>query len=566
MIRLRDHTLRRRSERRLLRRMAFGALSIATSLAAGGCSTEDPIARPAAPATLQGTLTIAAYAQDAQEAGRTTAPTRQVTTFVPGAGYARMQDNDIRGFLEGSVVHGWNQAGQTHVRLGRPPWTRPFGEDEILRVLQRWDGIELPIDTRVDRASLQIQVERGNGAALEILLYEVKKDWHPGNGGTLRNNTSPPAPGEVWWQDAAFGEEPWSLPGASHASQTDPRADTSAMPLAVARYRPGDTHLGFTSEALTEYVTRRVRDRLPLLFLLKLADALEDESEGLALYSSEQGSSRNPVRRPSLELAWSSPVQVAGATQPVLLEHGRTVDLPRLEAPGAGLWSVGFVPAEGSERPTILVRGGAGDEVSPWRSAEVPFAAAWSWIEVRLQALRDPVFLGTRFRDELRDSWIRSAPPEEQEVRWRFVAPSGARHRVVAAYEGDFRWSVDFEPDELGRWHYFVEHDLTWEPYRSAEGAFDVVARDLDTVMGRLRELLAAIERSGLAKPADRQEAFGQELRRLQRAAMAHLEPSAFDAPDGRTARELIRRARAALSSRAVPERPTAMERPWEGR
>src|SRR5690606_35668650 len=66
-------------------------------------------------------------------------------SWVRGRKYEGMEDNDIRGFLDGRFVAAWNQPSQVHVRLGRTwrNWYR-FGERELFRVLHRWDGIRLP--------------------------------------------------------------------------------------------------------------------------------------------------------------------------------------------------------------------------------------------------------------------------------------------------------------------------------------------------------------------------------------------------------------------------------------
>ena len=112
-------------------------------------------------------------------------------------------------------------------------------------------------------------------------------------------------PGEVWWGDARYGEDPWGLPGAGYASDRDPDADTGATPLASTLYEPGDETIVFESEALAEALTLATRAGRPADFLLKLSDHLEDTPGTLFhLYSSEQGDDVDPSRRPTLELAW----------------------------------------------------------------------------------------------------------------------------------------------------------------------------------------------------------------------------------------------------------------------
>lgn len=94
-----------------------------------------------------------------------------------------MEDNDIRGFLDGRFKNGWNQPGQMHVRVGRRKQVSPkYGEQELCRVLQRWDRIELPPLSNILHTLLSLEVENGPPFELQIFLYEVKKDWNPGGG------------------------------------------------------------------------------------------------------------------------------------------------------------------------------------------------------------------------------------------------------------------------------------------------------------------------------------------------------------------------------------------------
>jgi hypothetical protein len=534
-----------------------------------GCSADrtEPAQREM-PASARGVLTVSAYgnARHRSVIPRQANIVENAAEYVRGLGYTHMEENDIRGFLDGSVVHGWNQVGQTHVRVGRPSWTERFGENEILRVLYRWDDIQLPRAVSVHDAVLSLSIEKGADRELEVLLYEIKKDWDPGKGGILRNNTSPPARGEVWWRDARFELEPWGKPGAGFASETDPLADTGAMPLAGTRYQPGAEQLRFSSEPLRAYTQSRIRLGQPLRFLLKLGDRFEDESGAyLALYSSDYGDSMNSARRPLLRLTWSAPgQQLATFREHIMLEHGRRVTLPRFPAPGAESWSISLVPEEGYESPVMEVRGGVDREIAPWRQVQVPFRARWDWIELRLLAAQNPVTRGTAFRSELHDTWIRTGPPEGQQVRWTFLSPADELHAVHASYEGDFRWSVTFEPRAFGRWRYFWEHDFLPVPFRSAEGVFDVVAGDLGAITLQLETLLDEIGGSGLESPADRLASFEREFLALERAAISSLRPDTFDSGQGQRVRQLIRQLREALSEHPLPEESTAMTRPWQ--
>jgi len=325
-----------------------------------------------------------------------------------------MQDNDIRGFPNGRWVHGWNQEGQRHVRFGRGPSTSRFGENEIMRALHRWDDIPLPANAVVTQVSLEIVVEAGIEHPADVMLYEVHRDWNPGSGGVQRDNTSPPAPGEVWWPEAAHGEEEWGLPGASFASHDPGLGDVAPSALAMAHYTPGASTLMFSSAALTAYVQRRVASSKPLLFLLKLSDSDEDlVGDELVLYSAEEGDSLSVVRRPKLTVEWHVQTEVVGWQREVLLENGRSIELAKLPTKGATHWALSFHPKPGYESPAIQVRGGRSDSSSEWRSAASPFEADWDWIQARLVAASNRVPLGAAFESEFVDPWVPDAKPED---------------------------------------------------------------------------------------------------------------------------------------------------------
>jgi hypothetical protein len=220
-----------------VRILAVGAPILALSLWCGpssvsqelaGLTSDEPPAR--------GRPRVSAFGGDAGGAP----PAAHVSVFVDGADYSGMEDNDLRGFLDGVFEYGWNQVGQRHLRIGRRAESPRFGEYEILRNLHRWDGIDLPAGAAVTDAVLQLEIEEPAPFAARLMLYEVKQDWYPGGGGTLRNNVSPPLEGEVWWNERAHGRAPWGLPGVGYASESDPAADTAAAPLADALLRPGD--------------------------------------------------------------------------------------------------------------------------------------------------------------------------------------------------------------------------------------------------------------------------------------------------------------------------------------
>ncbi len=522
--------------------------------------TSEPAVEPQRPRPVSGTLALSSFAPAAPKAS-SPGTIEHTSLLVPGLDYAGMQDNDIRGFPNGRWVHGWNQVGQRHVRLGRGPSTSRFGEMEIMRALHRWAAVPLPVNAVVREVSLEIVVESGIAEPADVMLYEVHRDWNPGSGGTQRDNTSPPAPGEVWWPDAAHGEEEWGLPGASFASDDPGLGDVAPSALATARYLPGATKLVFSSGALTGYVQRCLASSKPLLLLLKLSDSDEDlVRDELVLYSAEEGDSHSAGRRPKLKVDWHVPTEVVGWKREVLLENGRSLEFPRIPMKGANRWAASFHPRSGDERPVIEVRGGGAGPPSEWRSAAIPFEVDWDWIQVRLVAAVNPVALGTAFESEFVDTWVPDAKPEDRTVTWHFTDPLGREIELRGSYEGQFRWRVAFSPKVPGRWSYYVDHDLNWPPYRSEEVVFDVLGDDLTIVLDHLEDLAERIEASNLTSRSAKFETFGDEFLRLERAGIQLLSPVEFRSQRGVQFSSRVDEIRRELGE-ALPEQPSAFTR-----
>jgi hypothetical protein len=176
--------------------------------------------------------------------------------------------------------------------------------------------------------------------------------------------------------------------------------------------------------------------------------------------------------------------------KPLLLEHGRTLMLPPIEAEGLRAVAATFRSRKDEESgacgPTVEWRADGG----PWTRTGVGLAGPWSHVEVRLTAACDPVPLGGAFESTFRNTWVRTAPPERQHVPFVFRGPDGSEREVPARYAGDYRWTVHFEPDEPGRWTYAWGETFTTDPYRSATGTFDVLVdpANLDALLARLAE------------------------------------------------------------------------------
>lgn len=491
------------------------------------------------------------------------------TVWVDGRdGYMGMEDNDLRGHLDGSFRYGWNQVGQNHVRVGRRDRSSTWGECEIFRVVQRWGGVVLPAGALVREASLDLGVESGPPRPMRLYLYEVHRDWNPGAGGVLGDNVSPPRPGEVWWDDAGYRERPWGHPGAGLASDTDPEADTPVRPLAEALYVPEGKTLTFQSDALAAYATRRIAAGLPLLFLLKVSDTLEDLPTGsVVVYSANQGDDRNPTRRPRLTLTWSAPGERFSVATPLLLEHGRTLGLPPIEGDGLRAVAATFRQRPKDEAapscpPTVEWRGNGG----PWNRTGIGVSdppGAWTRLEIRVVAACDPVPLGGAFETSFHNTWVRTAAPERQHVPFVFRGPDGSEHVVPARYAGDYRWTVRFAPDEPGRWTYAWGETFTTEPYRSATGTFDVLVdpAQLDALLARLAEDARAWDRK--ADPA-RGVILSARLARLERAAAASISGSEFLRDGGAALRRRLNVARAALDAPVPDVLPMKPDKPPE--
>jgi hypothetical protein len=483
-------------------------------------------------------------------------PITHTGAWVNGPTYRGHTENDIRGFLDGRYRYAFNQASQIHTRVGRVgvPARAELGERELLRTLHRWADIGLPASARVTHARFELPVEEiPDPRPLDLFLYQVHKDWIPGEGGVERNNFSAPAYGEVWWNEAMRDSVAWGLPGAGFASDVDPRADTPATPLGLARYHPGDSTVAFESGALAGYVQDRVAAGEPLLFLLKLSDYLEDTEGSLfPLYSSNHGDSRNTADRPRLVLEWSAPGSGRELERPVMFEYGRSITLPRISAPGLNAVSATFLPEEGTAVPRVLIRGGSAGERSDWMDASVPLIGSWDWIEIRLDAFVNPTPLGEPFRAGLRDTWVPNGTPEDHEVPWVFVSPSGVVHEVSAEYRGDYAWEVEFVPDEVGRWVYRWEQEFVGTRYRSPLGAFDVVVESREAGLAALERLTERIRSSELRPGRRRVEAFGPAFNRLERAILQLETPETFPLHEGSHGPErlgdLLDAAREALS------------------
>ena len=126
---------RRRWPGRLSVRLV-GALFLASTIW-GGCQEQqvepERVGPAPSPASVKGLLRVGVYG-DGDSTGSELL--RQTSVFVNGPDYRGMEDNDLRGFLDGRFMYGVNQPGQVHVRAGRRQMHSKAGEVELF--LEKW--------------------------------------------------------------------------------------------------------------------------------------------------------------------------------------------------------------------------------------------------------------------------------------------------------------------------------------------------------------------------------------------------------------------------------------------
>lgn len=406
----------------------------------------------------KGTLIINLF-----DKGTTSTPlSKHTTNFVKGSLYTGMEDNDIRGYLDGGFRYKWNQATQVHVRVGRR--IKKFSDNriELFRILQRWEPMELPPQADITDAKLRISVEVPSKMPLVVQLFNLNKDWEPGEGGVERNNNSAPKENEVWWLERAANKEKWGAPGASLASDTLANADTPTQPLATANYELSDEFIDFQSLQLTRYINTRIQQKKPLLFLIKLSEKGEDtQSSVLNIYSANYDHEKySGNRRPQLTLDWTSGSVAKTIAKSIDLNY---LGLSRIE--GISVEGLDFIDVKYEKNsdskfmPTIQLRGYDGGEATQWIDASHPInTSGWQKIDLRVIAAKSPIFEGDTFSTEYRDTWIYHFDLADKLFKWVFISPSGVKHVLNAEKGEDFYWKINFKPDEIGRWHYYWTH------------------------------------------------------------------------------------------------------------
>ena len=475
------------------------------------------------------------------------------TSFVNDSHYIGMTDNDLRGLLDGNYKYRWNQASQIHLRIGRRPNSGRHGQYELFRVLQKWKDISLPKGTKVISSSLRITVEERLNSPVTLMLYSVNKKWISGEGGVKRNNNSQPKEGEVWWGELSADNKGWGLPGAGYSSDEHPDADRSLMPLAIKIYRPGDNYTEFSSPQLAEYVQRQSADGEPLLFLLKLADYDEDiKGSILAIYSGDEGDSLNQNdRRPLLTINWQNDRVTHMLEKEIQLEYGRYFYFPKIDVRKKQNITADIFNADESDSAVVEIRGGSHGQISNWEVLNQPKQLDnWDWVQARVSQLKNNVVLGSKFENSFRNTWVTTAVPEQQEVTWSFISPEGYLEKIKSSYQGDYTWKVEYLPNIIGRWQYYMTNNFIKEPYTSEVGVFDVIPGDKDNIIKQLGQLLVEINNPYLNKDlkvSEKTNLYFQRFSRLERAILYTQTPESFRSEEGQEVRGILNKIRLAL-------------------
>ena len=458
---------------------------------------------------------------------------RLTTVLRAGSGYRRMEDTEIRGFLDGGVKFERNVATQYHVRIGCEASGAVGGRSEVMRVLQRWDLSPVPACASIAAARLVLRQEditrfphrQPLRWPVTFYLHEVRKPWGPGRGGVGADNVSKPEPGDAWWLEARAGELAWQVPGCGFASDTDPRADRAGEPLAAWTIHGPSDDLVFTGARLAHHAEVCARAGRPLDVLIAASPADECLPGSLkAFYSRDFGDEGNPILRPRLEVEWTSLADWV-EEKVFVLEPGGTA-LMRPETARAlreGAVAVACLELRDGDPaampPEVLVTDGSG-----------------GGIEAMVTTALQPVPAGDSIRIELLETWAPSAgSPDRLAVSFRFTAPSGRILQREARHAGAHRYACEVTPDEMGVWRYAWScvPDRRFRPHEGS-GWLTVVRRADGSHLSALRAMAEAASLVG----EDPRDFVSRRRTAIRLTALARevLEYSRTDAPQAEAA------------------------------
>jgi hypothetical protein len=175
-------------------------------------------------------------------------------------------------------------------------------------------------------------------------------------------------------------------------------------------------------------------------------------------------------------------------------------------------------------------------------------------MEIKAIAAFNPIVLGDSFAQNIRDTWIRSAPPAEQRVPWVFVSPTGMIDTVFATYREPHRWEIRYLPNELGRWRYHWTNDFVPDVrYRSPEGVFDVLIGERENAAARLADFLASVRANQGDTTESTKQRFMVQFMRLERAVIQQQTPASYRSAEGERMRATLNEIRGLLGGEPVP-------------
>ncbi len=464
-------------------------------------------------------------------------------------------DTDIRGFLDGEVKYPFNQATAYHMRVGRRYNGEIRGEYELKRSLIRWQLPPLPSAARVVSAAITLNVEPALTDSpplqeLHFYLYPLGEEWSPGYGGVDRNSFSPAAPGEVTWNEARTGEEPWPAPGALAVNGQEPAAYYQVQPLATAHWRRGQAELVFQGPRLAEYIDRvKQQGRASINVLVKLDDTEEDAwGTETGIFTSDFGDDKDfPSKRPKLDLWLGGMTPVIDERYPFVLEAGMrsaeyTVSLPG----GRSLVAVEIEPTEPMQAPPeIWVQTGPpSGEQGEWERYVSPLVTEEGSLTIQLNTALNAVEWGDPFQIDLLETWVQPGPRSEQVPEILLLAPSGRLYRVLGTPVSDVAYQIVAQPREVGLWRYlwsFAPMPVTPPNGHVGTGLFFVTITPSAANVQRLNAFAAHVEQELQSVPVydlGVQQQINALVRLTSRFAYSGASDGASDLPSLRSLRE----------------------------
>ena len=455
----------------------------------------------------EGRLTIEAIAIDGQATPRKSTRIR----YSLSSPAAAVEDTDIRGYLDGTTKHPFNQGTAYHMRVGRRYGGPRDGRYELKRSLVRWRLPELPSNARLISAEVTFWVEGFLSDSplgdeelfrtLHLYLYPVSENWEAGLGGRRQNDFSPAAPGEAWWNEARFGELAWPAPGALEPATGKQRRGYRDLPVGVGAIVRSDTALTIGGDRLLGYLRDSYGRQAELSLLLKLEDEEEDRvGTELAFLASNFGDVNDArSKRPRLDIEIEIPYAAQTLIDDFVVEAGTEYLTRVLTHSGQTvLLSAAISQGEGIA-PGLFVRGGSSEDSideTEWEVLANPIVRRWDWSQFRIASPLRIVSWGDSIKLALHETWVWPGPREKQLPELLAIAPSGRVHRVSARATPELDYVMVFEPDEFGLWRYgwsFRPTPTRLPGNHQGEGVFFVGIAEGDGEAAKLEELAAYI-------------------------------------------------------------------------